>query len=224
MSVIYVNIGAKFGPHRALGELLSQPHSLRQALRAATREEHEALEAQPLMRRLVSSTLTLTEYRQIVRAQRAFYAQLEPEVMPFERALRRRLPEVGYRYYPRLPALEQDCRHLHLPADEVIQPAQELFRPQSPEETLGVLYVLEGASQGGRVILRRLDGSLGLSGDNGASFFNSYAEHDSWPLLCRWLDELPAREPWVEALVGAQRTFNGLKAHFDHWQRQQSDR
>ncbi len=198
--------------------------SLRQALRVATRTEHEALEAQPLMRRLVSPELTLSEYGQIMRAQRAYYHLLEPEISPFELALRQQLPEVGYRYYSRLPALAQDCDHLHLPADEIIEPARHIFRPQSPEEALGVLYVLEGASQGGRLILRKLNGSLGLSRDNGASFFNSYTEHDSWSRLCHWLDELSASGPWAGALTGAQRTFDGLKSHFDHWQRQLSDR
>lgn len=203
---------------------MSQFPSLRQALRTATRAEHEALEAQPLMRRLISSELTLAEYGQIVRAQRAYYRLLEPAVWPFEQVLRQRLPDVGYRYHSRLPALAQDCRHLRLPADEVIEPAQRVFIPQSPEEALGVLYVLEGASQGGRVIRRKLNGSLGLSEDTGARFFYGDIEQGSWSSLCRWLDELPASGPWVEALTGAQRAFNGLNAHFDQWQRQLSDR
>ncbi|WP_157209820.1 biliverdin-producing heme oxygenase [Marinimicrobium agarilyticum] len=191
--------------------------SLRQALRAATRAEHEALEAQPLMRRLVSPELTLAEYSLIVRAQRAYYRLLEPALWPFERQLRDRLPDAGYRYQSRLPALERDSRQLALPADES-EPGW-VFRPTSAEQALGVLYVLEGASQGGRLIARRLEQVLALDGENGARFFSSYAEHSNWTLFCRWLEELPSEELWGEAITGAQKTFTTLHIHFDHWQR-----
>lgn len=201
---------------------MSECWSLRLALRAATRAEHEALETQPLMRRLVSPELTQAEYGLIVRAQRAYYRSLEPSLWPFERQLRDRLPEVGYRYHSRLPALERDSRQLALPADEG-QPGW-VFHPTSAEQALGVLYVLEGASQGGRLIARHLGKVLALDGDNGASFFSSYAEQQNWALLCDWLEGLPGEEPWKEALTGAKKTFAAFRVHFDHWQRRMSDR
>ncbi|WP_347330619.1 biliverdin-producing heme oxygenase [Marinimicrobium locisalis] len=199
-----------------------QGQSLRQALRAATQVEHKALEAQPLMRRLLSPELTLAEYGQIVQAQRAFYRFQEPLLWPHERELRDCLPEVGYHYHSRLPSLERDCRQLALAEDGVESEPVSAFRPKSSEEALGVLYVLEGASQGGRVIARRLSQVLALDSDNGAGFFSLYAKQDSWKLLCRWLEMLPSEEPWEEALTGAKSTFTALKVHFDHWQRRLS--
>lgn len=201
-----------------------QSRSLRQALRAATRADHKALEAQPLMRRLVAPELTLAEYGQIMRAQRAFYRMLEPMLWSFERQLRERLPEVGYRYHSRLPSLERDCRQLALSDDETEGAQGSVFRPKSAEEALGVLYVLEGASQGGRVIAHRLTQVLALDDDNGACFFSLYTKQDSWVSLCHWLEVLPGKGPWEETLKGAQKTFIAFRTHFDHWQRRMSDR
>ncbi len=202
------------------------PHSqsLRQALRAATRAAHQKLEAQALMKQLVSPSLTLAEYGYILRAQRAYYQVLEPILRPLESQLRDRLPDVGYRFHSRLPALERDCRWLGLIEDDPTPAGTQIFRPESPEEALGVLYVLEGASQGGRVIRRQLGLRLGLGADNGAAFFSQYLDQDCWTPLCRWLDDLSCNGPWANALAGAQRTFIGLETHFDHWQRQLSDR
>lgn len=207
------------------GRSLSHHQSLREALRVATRAEHKALEAQPLMQRLLSPELTLVEYGQIMRAQRAYYRDLEPALGPFERQLRDRFPDVGYRYHSRLPSLEQDCRALQLPDDHGIGVnVGQCQYLHSPEEALGALYVLEGASQGGRVIARALNRSLGLAQGTGADFFHRYVTQEGWARLCPWLEAIPLDETWHRALTGAQATFNGLKAHFDHWQRQLSDR
>lgn len=204
---------------------MSHHQSLREALRVATRAEHKALEAQPLMRRLLSPELTLVEYGQILRAQRAYYRDLEPALWPLERQLRERFPDVGYRYHSRLASLEQDCRTLQLPDDHDIRTGTSWRPPlDSAEEALGVLYVLEGASQGGRVIARALSRSLGLDRGNGADFFYCHVTQDGWTRLCPWLTSIPLDATWHRALTGAQATFNGLKAHFDHWQRQLSDR
>lgn len=226
VSVNYVNIDATFDVLPGVrGRPLSHHQSLREALRAATRAEHKVLEAQPLMQRLLSPELTLIEYGQILRAQRSYYRALEPALRPFERQLRERFPEVGYRYHSRLVSLEQDCRALQLPDDHGIR-AGVSWRPpmDSSEETLGVLYVLEGASQGGRVIARALNRSLGLESGNGADFFYCHLSQDGWARLCLWLETIPLDATWHCALTGAKATFNGLKAHFDHWQRQLSDR
>lgn len=198
------------------------PQPLRQALRAATQTEHKALEAQPLMRRLLSPELTIEQYGQILLAQRAYYQSVEPVLWPFERQLRERLPESGYRYHSRLPALERDCRQLTLPEEEV--GGAWVFRPQSAEQALGALYVLEGASQGGRIISNRLGQVLALNGENGAAFFSSGSEGVGWASLCRWLEALPCEEPWQQAITGARKTFTAFHTHFDHWQRRTSGR
>ncbi|MAN53044.1 MAG: hypothetical protein CMG77_14480 [Marinimicrobium sp.] len=224
--VNYVNIDATFEVLPGVrGRPLSHHQSLREALRAATRAEHKALEAQPLMQRLLSPELTLIEYGQILRAQRAYYRALEPALMPLEQQLRERFPEVGYRYQSRLASLDQDCRVLQLPDDHDIRTGASWRPPlDSTEEALGVLYVLEGASQGGRVIARALNRSLGLESSNGADFFHYHVTQDGWTRLCLWLESIPLDATWHCALTGAKATFTGLKAHFDHWQRQLSDR
>lgn len=201
-----------------------RPSSLRQALRSATQAEHKRLETQPLMQRLLSPELSLAEYGQILLAQRAYYRLLEPALWPFEYQLRNCLPAAGYRYHSRLPFLERDCRQLALGEEDVLNERSRVFSPGSVEEGLGVLYVLEGASQGSRTIAHHLRRGLSLDSDNGASFYSDGAGQASWVRLRHGLEALPEDGPWVEALTGAKATFTALRNHFDHWQRQMSGR
>jgi heme oxygenase len=46
----------------------------------------------------------------------------------------------------------------------------------SPEQAVGVLYVLEGATLGGQFIQRHLQTTLGLTPSQGLSFFCSYGD------------------------------------------------
>lgn len=48
--------------------------------------------------------------------------------------------------------------------------------PATPEEAIGVLYVLEGSSLGGQVILRRLGPALGIGPLWAGRFFNGYGQ------------------------------------------------
>ena len=53
---------------------------------------------------------------------------------------------------------------------------QKLPAIKSPADGFGVLYVLEGASLGGQLILRQIVPALGLTESEGARFFASYGE------------------------------------------------
>lgn len=84
---------------------------------------------------------------------------------------------------------------------------------------LGCLYVIEGATLGGRVITRHLQNQLGTTPDSGGAFFDGYgAETGSrWKAFCTMLSQYAdhsADEDRQAAIVaGANRTFETLT----HW-------
>lgn len=192
--------------------------SLLQQLREQTRPAHLALENQPLLKSLLSTRLTETEYGRILRSMLAFYQSLELKLVPATAGLLRRHPDPDYRYSPRAPLLSEDCRALGCASPELIHPPIELHLDGREAGLLGVLYVIEGSTQGGRFIARHLADTLGLDEHSGARFFNLHRWSDSWMAFRHWVDRELAYNDQDEinsVIEGANMTFSALHTHFD---------
>ena len=192
--------------------------SLLQQLREQTRPAHTALEAQPMLTRLLSAGLTEEEYCQLLQSMWAFYQSLEPGLVPATAALLRQHPNPEYRYLPRAPLLANDCRVMGCACPDLTYPSIEPRLDGGEAQLLGVLYVIEGSTQGGRFISRHLANTLGITGDTGASFFNIYQWDSSWGAFRRWLSTDMAiryQDDYRNIIEGADRTFSALHAHLD---------
>ncbi|MCA1798821.1 MAG: biliverdin-producing heme oxygenase, partial [Xanthomonadaceae bacterium] len=141
-------------------------------LREQTRSAHLALEAQPLLKGLLSSRLTNTEYGELLQSMLAFYQPLEWKLIPATATLLGRHPNPDYRYLPRAPLLADDCRVLGIGSPGLSDIPEKSQLEGSAAYMLGVLYVIEGSTQGGRYIANHLANTLGVCGRSGASFFN----------------------------------------------------
>lgn len=191
-------------------------------LRTETREQHRALEQHPLLRQLLSPDLSLRDYGLILQAFWCFYRTLEPGLMSVLPGLKRRAPG-PYQYRSRLPLLEADFANLLLPQPTPIMASNATISHPSPGQALGVLYVLEGATQGGRVIAAKLHKSLGLSWAEGAHYFNQHQQENGWPAFCAWLCHYSWSEHSDAVVQGARQTFAGLAAQLNFWQVYSSD-
>ena len=132
-------------------------------LRQRTRASHaRAEEALPLL----DPALDRARYRRILAGFWGFHAAMEPRLAAVAGL------DVGRRR--KLPLLERDLRALgenpaHLPvADE--GPAAD-----GAAAALGCMYVLEGATLGGRVITKHL-AARGIGPEAGGAFFAGYGE------------------------------------------------
>lgn len=182
--------------------------SIIQLLRVSTKSEHIALERAPLMASLLDKHLSLAGYTQVLLMFARFYATMDP-LLNAATAECQGLPD-RYRYEPRLPYLRDDLAALgeRLDIPLVWQPVTlvELFsNRQDPsllaaadtqcltnEQTLGFIYVVEGSSQGGKILTPRLTKRLKLTSRCGLSFFNHFAfQATAWPALQAMLSALP---------------------------------
>lgn len=142
---------------------------IRWRLRRDTAAQHRALEhLVPVMR----PNLTLGDYRDWLWRLLGFYQPLEAC-----------LGEQAVRLLPDWPRrvksdwLLADLRHLGLVARDLETtaarcPALPAFRDDAG--TLGVIYVLEGATLGGQVIHRHLHQRLGVGPSSGGRFYAGY--------------------------------------------------
>lgn len=147
---------------KAVGNLLGELHQ-------GTEVAHRRLELHPLLRPLMSPVLSLDQYALVIAAFTGFYESLEPRL----REMSSRIDFPGYRYEPRLPLLLED--HAALPPCAVIAGAAAPVCSRD-DELVGVLYVLEGATQGGRVIAPSVQQRLALTESTGVRYFNFYRQ------------------------------------------------
>ena len=164
--------------------------SVRTALRAATRPEHEAVDA-------LFGRFDLSDsqgYRAFLAATRAAFA-------PVEQAIDQAGGEKALEDWPgrrRAALLAADC--LDMGADDL--PAVDAPVLNGPAETLGAIYVLEGSRLGG-ALLRR-----GVPASWPTRFLNASMEPGSWPKLIATLDTALTRpEDLRAAIAAAQAVF-----------------
>jgi len=82
---------------------------------------------------------------------------------------------------------------------------------------MGILYVIEGSTLGGRVIYKNIHQNLELDADSGAAYFSGYGELTE-PLWKGFMAELVAYEQinntGDEIIAGANHAFNAIHKHF----------
>lgn len=179
------------------------------ALRHATAEAHAAVEQLPIMLRLTSQAVTRDDYRHYLHVLGGIYVTVETRLYhDLDETLRERL---GVR--PKLPALlrdleEQEGIQVSLAKERLDMPNS--LDPHGPSAIVGGLYVLEGATLGGRTIARQLRRMLG-DGLGAARFLDFHGEQTSaaWKQFSGALDDLRAEGALIpdEVIAGALATF-----------------
>lgn len=168
-------------------------------LKSATAGHHARVEAaMPSLDQLA----TPAGYAAALRALHGFHAAWEPAIWRAPG-----LAETGVlRGRRKLPLLERDLRALGvLPG-----PAAPAARVPDAAAALGALYVLEGATLGGRVIHRRVAGPLGITPARGGAYYHGYGA-ETGP---RWKAFGEAAARFAEETGSEPRVVQGAVACF----------
>ncbi len=177
-------------------------------LRAATWPSHQRLE-----KRLdVKARFTNADaYRAHLERMWGFCAAIEASLRP--ESFGGSLPD--YETRRKLPLLMHDLLALGArPGDIASLPrCQAVPNAVDPAAAFGCVYVLEGATLGGRTLLPLVESSLGVTAARGASFLASYGEH----VGAMWREFGVALDAWcgaperqVRATLAAIGTFDAL--------------
>ena len=115
----------------------------------------------------MNKLFSLDDYKRMIKKFRSFYSAYEP-TLPYPE-----LKAAGFDYDERrkLPSLDADAKVLGLDDGDTFN---ELPDVSSLPRAFGSIYVIEGSTLGGQVISRHLKEHLGLTPENGGSFFASY--------------------------------------------------
>lgn len=181
-------------------------------MREATREEHERTE-RAVEARWFDGGMDRERYAAYLEALLGFHRPLEERLAP---AVRRHLEGLAPR--GRSARLERDLRTLGRDAARVAAvetvPGERLPTPDGPARALGCLYVVEGAELGGRVIWKRLEGSL----DDEARRADAFLGTDADRARARWRrfqatfdGHVGGGAPFESALDAARATFRAFR-------------
>ncbi len=187
--------------------------SARIELRHATAAVHERLHHVPAFAALAEGRLDRDGYASLLGRLYGFHD-------PFEAAIEQAAP-------PGLPPTK--WRRTHLLRSDMVALGQSeaairrLSRHPvhgsqwSPARAMGVLYVIEGSTLGGRLLARQLDHLVPTDNEAGRSFLlaGTGTGHVRWRDFCTALDACGAEPaPRAEMVAGAIDTFRSFEAWF----------
>jgi heme oxygenase len=177
-------------------------------LKEATRTQHDNLENTV---DVMNQMFSLEDYKILLTKFYRFYAAIEPKVAAND------LQSAGFDYGKRrkIPLLEKDLKSLGI--FENVQKEVALWTDlpalDSTEKAFGSLYVMEGATLGGQVIMRHLKQHLDITPENGGSFFNSYGAQvgPMWKEFCAITTEFAEKAQDDETIINSAReTFDSF--------------
>lgn len=178
------------------------------ALKQETAHLHRRLNTLPNARVLVTSRIDPSSYGAILLAFAKAYSHLEDAIIQLEEKV-----DLGIvqKYTPRLVAIRHDITSLHKSValnygrrDAVVSggaPAHDLAR------YLGLRYVIDGSTQGGAFIARRLRKTLPELTQNAFAFWTVQEEAAAcWPGLCETIDRVGSDPEEFAQMLNASRS------------------
>ncbi len=196
--------------------------SLADRLKASTKELHHAAEHHPLQQSIVRGTITRADYAAFARAMRQVHAAME-SVLGTLAASDVRIGAIFHTRHHRLAAFDRDIALLDAGAGSTlaleVRPTEWLGQGthNHPLAWLGVLYVVEGSSNGGQAIARVLRRAWSLDDDTLASLDpHGAATRELWGGFRTTLDAQSFSSEEQDAILrGAAATFAGITQLMD---------
>lgn len=195
------------------------PSPILSRLRLETRGEHDAVER---VLDLLGVSLTKEHYRQRLEQFYGFYAPMEKALQLRELTLP---PATRVALAGRLnktALLRQDLQNLGA-RTEALPLCRNLPPLGTQAEVLGCVYVMEGATLGGRIITQHIRAALGITAITGGSFFEGYGDDTGmmWQGMRQLLvNGAPDTETENTIVTNAVTTFARLRGWCESLQKQ----
>lgn len=189
-------------------------------LREETRADHDELEETGMSDRIMDATLQPEEYKRLITVHYLVHRALEERLARAD--VQQHFPELHFENRKKLPLIEKDLAELKIDEQKIDQmkPAGKLPDIEEPYGLLGTMYVMEGATLGGMVIMKALKKNDQLSGIENFHYFGCYGG-DTGKQWKRFLEVLKeegnkpeAQQPVIKA---ASQTYQFFKDNFQKY-------
>jgi heme oxygenase len=188
------------------------------SLRDHTTEHHKRAERSEFQRLLIAGRLPVTGYIGWLEQMLCVYRSLETHLASGNRA--GKYPGVDVVAWGRTPQLERDLAHFGrdataaspVPATGALVEQMGRWARGSTPALLGVLYVLEGSTNGSRYIARSLRKAYHLSGEAGLAFMDPYGDlqPERWWEFKHQLEASVGTGDLEDLIAAARGTFDAV--------------
>ena len=180
-----------------------------QRLRSETAPQHQQLEQNPLSAALMRPDVRKDDYAAYLSYMYRVIEYCEQTVFPAIKDI----ADTSGRH--KLPALAADLAFLgKTPHSEdfVITPG-----PLSAAQAMGYMYVIEGSTLGGRVILKHISKTIPVNATAGAAYFHGYEDETGsrWKNFLQELTDFTVNNRCEEAVItAATHAFTAIGHYF----------
>ncbi|MDP5202052.1 biliverdin-producing heme oxygenase [Flavobacterium sp. DG2-3] len=181
-----------------------------QDLKTQTADSHKKLEELPVSKSIMSPEMKIEDYTYYLSLMHDVHNDTEGLIFPF---FSNRLEDLEQRRKKHL--IEEDLIFLNAQKTN----SEKVFQKEitSVPFALGVLYVVEGSTLGGRFILKNVSKFPELSGEQGVSYFNGYGDKTGsfWKSFLSFLADYEQEHNCGEEIIeGAIFAFDSIYNHF----------
>lgn len=180
-------------------------------LRNTTAQSHTNLEELPVSKSIMNPEVTYAEYALYLTLMHDVVKDTEQNIYPLISDI---VP--GLEDYRKTGFIESDLATLGKKKSGFVPVISE-GREITTAFALGIVYVIEGSSLGGRVILKNINDALGHDADNGAKYFAGYGNTTGshWKNFLNILTGYEAENNCGEEIIaGADYAFTTIAKHF----------
>lgn len=180
-------------------------------LKTKTSFSHKKLEELPVSMSIMSPAMKIEDYTYYLSLMHDVHYDTEEFIFPF---FADSINDLELRRKKHL--IENDLLFLNSNKKNT----EKVFRKEGISEAfaLGILYVVEGSTLGGRFILKNVSKFPELSGDKGVSYFNGYGDKTGsfWKSFLNFLSEYEQEYNCGDEIIeGAIFAFDSIYEHFD---------
>lgn len=182
-------------------------------LRNATSQQHTQLESTDLSKKLLSDFVTVEDYKNYLLKMKDIVAYCEEAIFPcVENVItdiksRRKLPLIQH---------DLDCLHAGITTGNSFQPIKKNI---TTAYALGFMYVVEGSTLGGRIILKHLKAKLGITDEECGTFFAGYKTSTGilWKNFLQFLSLYASQHNAANEITeGAKDAFESIYNYFSN--------
>lgn len=182
---------------------------LQEVLKQATSSQHDQLEQLMFVDKIMNGSLSVEEYKQILLTNYLVHAGLEKSLYEgLDPDLKQEL-QISHR--EKLTALKQDLQELNITLPQNNTDKNSIQIPQNNAATLGAMYVLEGATLGGNVIVKKLKINPNLQKlPLNFHYYQIYGADlvSRWKNFCQVLNTTIAAEEYEISVQSALKVFD----------------
>lgn len=187
-------------------------------LRAETRGDHDALEAIGLSEKITDGSLQPDEYKKLIKVHYLVHRDLEEQLE--QAGVGDIFPGLDYAARKKLPLIRKDLQELGIKEEELAEREAAGSSPEMriPFGLLGAMYVMEGATLGGMVIVKSLKKNQNLSEISTFHYFGCYGGETGkqWKRFLEVLQQEGNKpEAKEQVVLAAKETYQFFKSNFE---------